>query len=66
VFAKWNPIAVMQFAALSQVGEAVAEPGRYWRANVGGSLNLIEVAISAGCLDFVFRQPVPPMATKTA
>jgi UDP-glucose 4-epimerase len=54
VFAKWQPVAVMHFAALSQMGEAVANPGPYWRANVGGSLNLIEAAIAAGCLDFVF------------
>jgi UDP-glucose 4-epimerase len=54
VFAKWQPIAVMHFAALSQVGEAVAQPGHYWRVNVGGSLNLIEAAVAAGCMDFVF------------
>ncbi|SEN60480.1 UDP-glucose 4-epimerase [Pseudorhodobacter antarcticus] len=54
VFAKWQPIAVMHFAALSQVGEAVAQPGHYWRVNVGGSLNLIEAAAAAGCMDFVF------------
>jgi UDP-glucose 4-epimerase len=54
VFAKWQPVAVMHFAALSQVGEAVAQPGRYWQVNVGGSLNLIEAAVAAGCLDFVF------------
>ena len=44
----------MHFAALSQVGEAMSEPGRYWRNNVTGSLNLIEAAVAAGCLDFVF------------
>ncbi len=54
VFNKWKPAAVMHFAALSQVGEAVSEPGKYWRNNVCGSLNLIEAAIDAGCLDFVF------------
>lgn len=54
VFAKWQPVAVMHFAALSQVAEAVANPGHYWRVNVGGSLNLIEAAIGAGCPDFVF------------
>jgi UDP-glucose 4-epimerase len=54
VFAKWKPVAVMHFAALSQVAEAVTNPGHYWRVNVGGSLNLIEAAIEAGCLDFVF------------
>jgi len=54
VFAKWQPIAVMHFAALSQVGEAMAKPGLYWRNNVEGSLTLIEAACAAGCLDFVF------------
>lgn len=54
VFAKYQPIAVMHFAALSQVGEAMSQPGRYWRNNVAGSLNLIEAAVDAGCLNFVF------------
>ncbi|WP_347138092.1 UDP-glucose 4-epimerase GalE [Paracoccus sp. SSK6] len=53
-FAEYKPVAVLHFAALSQVGEAMAEPGKYWRNNVSGSLNLIEAAIDAGCLDFVF------------
>jgi len=54
VFAKYQPVAVMHFAALSQVGEAMAEPGKYWANNVTGSLNLIEAAVAAECLDFVF------------
>ncbi|MFD0910946.1 UDP-glucose 4-epimerase GalE [Ruegeria arenilitoris] len=54
VFATYKPAAVMHFAALSQVGEAMSEPGRYWRNNVTGSLNLIEAAVAAGCRDFVF------------
>ncbi|WP_170391362.1 UDP-glucose 4-epimerase GalE [Ruegeria arenilitoris] len=54
VFTKYQPAAVMHFAALSQVGEAMSEPGRYWRNNVTGSLSLIEAAVAAGCLDFVF------------
>lgn len=54
VFARYRPVAVMHFAALSQVGEAMSEPGRYWRNNVCGSLTLIEAAVAAGCLDFVF------------
>ena len=53
-FAAHRPVAVLHFAALSQVGEAMAEPGRYWRNNVAGSLNLIEAAVAADCLDFVF------------
>ncbi len=54
VFAKHQPQAIMHFAALSQVGEAMKEPGTYWSNNVTGSLTLIEAAVAAGCLDFVF------------
>lgn len=54
VFAEHNPVAVMHFAALSQVGESMQDPGSYWRNNVSGSLTLIESAVAAGCLNFVF------------
>ncbi len=54
VFAAYQPAAVMHFAALSQVGESMQNPGKYWRNNVLGSLTLIEAAVAAGCLDFVF------------
>lgn len=54
VFATYQPIAVMHFAALSQVGEAMEKPGIYWRNNVCGSLTLVEAAVAADCLDFVF------------
>ena len=47
VFAKYQPVAVMHFAAFSQVGEAMREPGKYWHNNVGGSLVLIEAAVAA-------------------
>lgn len=54
VFAKYEPVAVMHFAALSQVGEAMSEPGKYWANNVMGSLTLIEATVAAGCRNFVF------------
>ena len=54
VFAKYQPVAVMHFAALSLVGECMQNPGLYWRNNVTGSLNLIEAAVAAGCQNFVF------------
>lgn len=54
VFAQYAPVAVMHFAALSQVGESMEKPGMYWRTNVLGALNLVEAAVAAGCLDFVF------------
>jgi len=54
LFAEHQPAAVMHFAAFSQVGECMEDPGKYWRNNVSGSLNLIEAAVHAGCLNFVF------------
>ena len=54
VFRQYRPAAVMHFAALSLVGESMRDPGLYWRNNVSGSLTLIEAAVAADCLDFVF------------
>ncbi|SFJ60526.1 UDP-glucose 4-epimerase GalE [Celeribacter neptunius] len=54
VFAKYQPVAVMHFAAFSQVGESMKDPGKYWHNNVIGSLTLIEAAVAAGCPNFVF------------
>lgn len=54
VFAEYKPVAVMHFAALSQVGESMQQPGRYWHENVNGALNLIEAAVAAECKNFVF------------
>ena len=53
-FEQYQPVAVMHFAALSQVGDSMKQPGTYWRNNVEGSLNLIEATVSAGCKHFVF------------
>ncbi len=53
-FTQYQPMAVMHFAALSLVGESMANPGKYWRTNVNGSLNLIEATLSAGVKNFVF------------
>ena len=54
VFDAHQPEAVMHFAALSQVGESMQNPGLYWKTNVQGSLNLIEAAVAAGCRNMVF------------
>ena len=54
VFAKYKPTAVMHFAALSQVGESIHQPGLYWHNNTVGSLSLLQAAVDAGCLNFVF------------
>jgi UDP-glucose 4-epimerase len=54
VFGKYRPIAVMHFAALSQVSESMQKPELYWENNVIGSLNLIQSALNHGCLNFIF------------
>jgi UDP-arabinose 4-epimerase len=54
VFAKYAPRAVLHFAALSNVGESVAQPYRYFRTNVAGTINLLEAMHRAGCKDLVF------------
>ena len=54
ILARWQPVAVMHFAAFSQVAESVEDPGRYWRNNVLGSLTLAQAMVAAGCLKLVF------------
>jgi len=54
VFATHRPAAVLHFAAASDVAESMRDPGKYWRNNVSGSLNLIEATVAAGVRDFVF------------
>lgn len=49
-----QPVAVMHFAALSLVGVSMADPGLYWRVNVGGALNLIESSVAHGVTQIVF------------
>jgi UDP-glucose 4-epimerase len=46
--------AVLHFAALALVGESVSHPERYYRANVGGTLNLLEAMAGAGVPRLVF------------
>ncbi len=45
---------VLHFAALALVGESVSHPERYWRTNVGGTLNLLEAMRDAGVRQLVF------------
>lgn len=54
VFAAYEPAAILHFAALSQVGESIREPGLYWHNNVSGSLTLFQAAVQAGCRNVVF------------
>jgi UDP-glucose 4-epimerase len=45
---------VVHCAARTLVGESVAQPQRYYRANAGATLRLIESCIDAGVQQFVF------------
>jgi UDP-glucose-4-epimerase GalE len=44
VFRDFQPEAVLHFAAYAYVGESVSDPGKYYRNNVLGSLNLLDAA----------------------
>jgi UDP-glucose 4-epimerase len=46
--------AVLHCAARSLVGESIADPARYYRANVVGGIALLEAARAAGVRRFVF------------
>ncbi|MGN6170225.1 MAG: UDP-glucose 4-epimerase GalE [Solirubrobacteraceae bacterium] len=45
---------VLHFAALALVGESVSHPERYYRTNVGGTLNLLEAMVAARIARLVF------------
>jgi UDP-arabinose 4-epimerase len=54
LMAQYRPIAIMHFAAFAYVGESVSDPGKYYRNNVAGSLNLLESARDHGVDKFIF------------
>ncbi|MEV6110791.1 UDP-glucose 4-epimerase GalE [Streptomyces sp. NPDC051940] len=45
---------VLHFAASSQVGESVVNPEKYWRNNVGGTIELLAAMREAGVRKLVF------------
>ena len=54
VIAKYQPAAVMHFAAYAYVGESVQDPGKYYRNNVAGTLTLLEAMRDHGIDKFIF------------
>jgi UDP-glucose 4-epimerase len=46
--------AVMHFASNIEVGESVANPGKYYRNNVANTLNLLDAMVEAGVKQFIF------------
>jgi UDP-arabinose 4-epimerase len=54
VLTQHRPDAVMHFAALSLVGDSVARPAHYYRANVAGGVELLDAMRRAGVNLIVF------------
>jgi len=54
VVAKEQPAAVIHFAALSVVPDSVARPLAYYRNNVLGTINMLEVLQEFGVNNFIF------------
>jgi UDP-arabinose 4-epimerase len=68
VLRKYRPGAVIHFAAFTYVGESVENPGKYYRNNVGGTLNLLEamrdrqvrrIVFSSTCATYGEPQHIP-------
>lgn len=54
LFSHYKIDAVLHFAAYAYVGESVEQPAKYYRNNVVGTLNLLDVMLSRGVRDIVF------------
>jgi UDP-arabinose 4-epimerase len=54
VLERYRPVAVMHFAAFAYVGESVAQPGKYYRNNVAGTLTLLETMLECEVANIVF------------
>jgi UDP-arabinose 4-epimerase len=54
VLDRYQPAALMHFAAFAYVGESVEKPLLYYRNNVGGSLALLETLIEFRPLPLIF------------
>lgn len=48
-----RPDGIIHFAAFSQVGESVQNPGKYIRNNIGGTLNILEAMRDTGVRNIV-------------
>ena len=68
VMRKYNPVAVMHFAAYAYVGESVEKPSKYYHNNVVGSLTVLEsmrncgidkIIFSSTCATYGMPQQIP-------
>ncbi|RZI85854.1 MAG: UDP-glucose 4-epimerase GalE [Rubrivivax sp.] len=54
IFGRYQPAAVVHFAAFKAVGESVGQPLTYYRNNLGGLINTCEAMKRHGCTRIVF------------
>ena len=54
ILVKYQPVAVLHFAAFAYVGESVLEPGKYYTNNLVGTLELLEAMRARGINSIVF------------
>jgi UDP-arabinose 4-epimerase len=54
VLRHYKPVALMHFASDIAVGESVADPGKYYRNNVAGTLSILEALRAHGPMRLVF------------
>lgn len=54
VLAQYEPVAVIHFAASTFVGESIANPFKYYRNNVAGTLSLLEAMMNVQLRHLVF------------
>ncbi|MFI5807513.1 UDP-glucose 4-epimerase GalE [Streptomyces sp. NPDC051561] len=57
---------VLHFAAFSQVGESVIDPDKYWRNNVGGTVDLLGAMRDTGVRRLVFSSTAATYGEPTA
>ena len=49
-----KPAGAIHFASFAYVGESVTDPGKYWRNNVSGAINLCDALVAADTKVIVF------------
>lgn len=57
---------VVHFAAYKNVGESMSQPGKYWRNNIAGTVELVEALLAAGVSDLVFSSSCSVVGTPDA
>lgn len=54
VVRKYQPAGAIHFASFAYVGESVTDPGKYWRNNVSGAINLCDALAATKTPPIVF------------